>query len=110
MSWADQQHGCVQLFPGPQKQLVKLVDAALHDTVQLVIVTAPAVPLRAISAQTILIKSAFQQSRRQKCLHPLKSFLLGRIRSPGPSLQIEAHGAMEQTNRFKIEIELKSWS
>ena len=64
----------------------------------------------AISAKAVLIEGALQQCRRQESLHPLKPFLLAWVWPPGPSIQIEGHGTMKQTNRFEIEIELESWS
>jgi len=64
----------------------------------------------AISAKAVLIECALKQCRRQESLHPLKPFLLAWVWPPGPSIQIEGHGTMKQTNRFEIEIELESWS
>ena len=60
-----------------------------------------------ISALPILIEAELEQRCCEQGLHRLKRLLLPWIRPPWPFLKVKAHGAMEQANSFKIQIELK---
>ena len=61
------------------------------------------------SALTILIKAELKQRRREQGLHRLQSLLL--LGSGPPTfLKVKAHRAVEQTNSFKIQVELEGGS